>query len=304
MPLLDEPLVSTLPPKGLFAGTAFSVRAVWRQRELLVLLVRRELKAKYKDSSLGFVWSLIRPITQLIIYYVAVGHFLGAAGAIPDYAVYIYTGLTVWTFFSEVVNTSTASIIANAGLVKKVYLPRELFPLAAIGSAIFNFITQFAVLLLAIIVFQGPPFVTGEVWLVPIAFVVLVLFSLALALFLSAANVFLRDIKHLVEVAILVLFWASPIVYSYTAVHSALGNGILEQLYLANPVTVVVLAFQKGLWYAGSVTNQLNGQTILPATYPPDMLPRLLITGVASLILVWIAQRIFSRLEGNFAQEI
>jgi ABC-2 type transport system permease protein len=304
MSVLDEPLVSVLPPRGLFAGTAFSIRAVWRQRELLNLLVRRELKARYKDSSLGFVWSLIRPLTQLLIYYVAVGHFLHAADAIPNYAVYIYTGLTVWTFFSEVMNTSTVSIVTNAGLVKKVYLPRELFPLAAMGSAIFNFTIQFAILIVAILVFQGPPFVTSSVWLVPIAFVVLVLFSLALALFLSAANVFLRDIKHLIEVAILVLFWASPIVYSFTAVNQAIGGTWIEQVYLANPVTVVVLSFQKGLWYAGSVPSVLSGHHVAAATYPPDLAIRLMIVGFVSILLVWIAQRFFSRLQGNFAQEI
>jgi ABC-2 type transport system permease protein len=304
MSLLDKPLVSTLPPRGLFAGTAFSLRAVWRQRELLVLLVRRELKARYKDSSLGFVWSLIRPITQLAIYFVAVGHFLHAADSIPNYAIYIYTGLTVWTFFSEVMNTATESIIENSGLVKKVYLPRELFPLAAIGSAAFNFLIQFAILVVAIVVFQGPPFVTSAVWMVPIAFIVLILFSLALALFLSAANVFLRDIKHIVEVAILVLFWASPVVYSYTAVNHAIGGSFVEQVYLANPVTLVVLAFQDGLWYAGSVPQKINGHLIAAATYPPDLALRLGIMAVVSLVLAWIAQRVFSRLQGNFAQEI
>ena len=293
-----------LPPRTLFAGTAFSLRAVWRQRELLRLLVARELKARYKDSSLGFLWSLIRPLTQLAIYYVAVGHFLHAADSIPIYAVYIYTGLTVWTLFSEILNTATGSIVTNHGLVKKVYLPRELFPLAAIGSALFNFAIQFAVLIVAIIFFQGPPFVTPDVWLVPIAFLVILLFSLALALFLSAVNVFLRDIKHLIEVAVIVLFWASPIVYSFTAVHKALQGGWLEQLYLANPVTIVVLAFQKGLWYAGSVPSKIHGVSIAAATYPDHMLLRLLITGFVSLILVWVAQRIFARLEGSFAQEI
>jgi ABC-2 type transport system permease protein len=295
--VLDEPLVSTTPPKGLLRGTAFSLRAIWSQRELLGLLVRRELKARYKDSSLGFVWSLIRPLTQFLIYYVAVGKFLGAEKGIPNFAVYIFTGLSVWTFFAEVLNTSTISIVTNAGLVKKVYLPRELFPLAAIGSALFNFGIQIVVLLIAIVLFQGPPFVTGDIWLVPIAFVVIVIFALALALFLSASNVFLRDIKHLVEVAVIVLFWASPIVYSLTNVHQLLHGNWLEQIYLANPVTIVVLAFQKGFWYAGSVGPQA-------AYYPPDMLVRLLLTALASVILVWIAQRIFSRLEGNFAQEI
>ena len=120
------PLVPAGPVNGVVSGTADSIRGVWRYRELLDLLVRRELKSRYKDSALGFLWSLIRPLTQLLVYYIAIGKFLGAERSIPDFAIYIFTGLTAWALFSEIVSAGTGSIVANGGLVKRSpVLPRE-----------------------------------------------------------------------------------------------------------------------------------------------------------------------------------
>src|SRR6476619_791089 len=147
--LASEPLVPAGPVSGFVGGTADSVRGVGRYRELRDLRVRRELKSRYKDSALGFLWSLIRPLTQLLVYYIAIGKFLGAERSIPDFAIYIFTGLTAWGLFSEIISTGTGSIVANGGLVKKIYLPREVFPLSVIGSAIFNFVIQFLILVAA-----------------------------------------------------------------------------------------------------------------------------------------------------------
>src|SRR3954453_15751585 len=135
--LSQQPWQSSAPSGSLFKGTLHSLREITGQRELLGLLVRRELKARYKDSSLGFLWSLLRPLSILVVYYVAIGKFLGAERAIPDFAIYIFTGLTVWQLFQEIVSSSTGSIVGNAGLVRKVYLPREIFPLSTVGSALF-----------------------------------------------------------------------------------------------------------------------------------------------------------------------
>jgi ABC-2 type transport system permease protein len=304
---LTDELVTAAPPREFWAGTVYSVKALWRYRELLDLLVRRELKSRYKDSSLGFIWTLIRPLTQLLIYYVAVGTFLGAQRSVPNYAVFVFSGLTVWTMFNEIVQTSTASIVNNAGLVKKVYIPRELFPLAATGAALVNFAIQLGILVVAIFVTAGPPFFGPELWAIPIAFVALLFFSFAIGMMLSAVNVYLRDIKHLIDVGLLVLFWGSPIVYSFTAVHTALKGNWLEQLYLWNPVTIAVLTFQHALWRAGSlpfVTGSGTTRVVNHTYWPPDLDFRLVVLLVVSAVLIWVAQRIFARLEGNFAQEL
>ncbi|MBC7594279.1 MAG: ABC transporter permease [Kineosporiaceae bacterium] len=286
------PLVTAGPPNGLLAGTSYSIRAIWGNRELLNLLVRREIKSRYKDSSLGLLWSLFRPLTQLLIYYVAIGKFLNAERSVPDYAIFVFTGLTVWALFAEVLSGSTTSIVANSGLIKKVYLPREIFPLASVGSALFNFAVQFAILLVATVALNRAPW-HYQILYLPLALAVVLLFSFSLGLLLSAVNVYLRDFQHLVEVLLLILFWASPIVYSYKLVHRALNGSWIEQIYLANPVTLVVMGFQKAMWLAADTE-----------IWPPNLPLRLVIVGLVSIVLLWVAQRVFARLEGNFAQEL
>jgi ABC-2 type transport system permease protein len=195
--LAEHPLARAGRAEGLFSGTAHSVRDIWEYRQLLLLLVRRELKARYKDSVLGFLWSLLRPLALLGVYYVAIGKFLGAAAAIPDYAIFIYTGITIWNLFSEILSSSTGSIIANSGLVKKIYLPREVFPLSTIGSALFNFAIQLFILVVATIIAGKPP--TGTKLLYGLlGFVLILVFGTAFAFFLSAVNVYLRDVQYLI----------------------------------------------------------------------------------------------------------
>jgi ABC-2 type transport system permease protein len=289
--LATEPMRSAGPVQGFAIGTVESVRDIWAHRELLDLLIRRELKARYKDSTLGFFWSLMRPLTMLFIYYVAVGKFLGASRSIDEFAIYIFTGLTAWNLFSEIVASGTSSIVANSGLVKKVYLPREVFPLSTIGSALFNFAIQLVILVIATFVQGSPAFGTRLAYF-PLSFLLLLVFGTALALILSAVNVYLRDVQYLVEISLMVLFWASPIVYSWAQVSGSI-NGWLLELYLANPITLAVIGFQRAFWVAGA-----------DAPVPPDLELRLVISLGICLVLLWFSQRLFTRLQGNFAQEL
>ena len=290
--LAEQPLRTAGPRLGFASGTFSSIKDIVAQRELLGMLVRRELKARYKDSSLGFLWTLMRPIAMLLIYYIALGKFLGAARNIPDFAIFIYTGLTAWGFFSEAVTAGTGSVIANSGLVKKVYLPREVFPLSAIGSALFNFGVQLMILLAATAVVGRFP--TGTRWgYFFMATAILVLFGTALALLLSAWNVYLRDIQYLVEIFVLIFFWVSPIVYSWELFANQVANETLRELYLSNPITLAVLGFQKAFWVAG------DGKP-----FPDHLYSRMGIALVVGIVLLWLCQRVFARLQANFAQEL
>lgn len=280
------------PQRGLVTGTATSLRDIYRYRELLTLLVRRELRARYKDSSLGFAWSLFKPIAQLFIYFVVIGKFLGAARNVPEFAIFVFSGLTMWALFNETVGGGAGAVVGNSGLVKKVYLPREVFPLSTVGAAFVNFGIQFLVLIAGTVVAGSVPWSLNLLY-VPVAVALVLVFGTALALLLSAVNVYLRDVQHLIEIVIMILFWASPIVYAFTFVEQYLHGGWLEQLYLANPVTLAVLAFQHGMWTAGA-------HQPLPSVFPL----RLAIALVCSLVFLWGSQRVFSRLEGNFAQEL
>jgi ABC-2 type transport system permease protein len=278
-----------------FSGTLRSLAEIWSRRELLVLLVRRELRARYKDSSLGIVWSLIRPLAQLLIYYFAIGQILGAARSIPSFGIFVFIGLTAWTLFTEIATNGTKSIVTNAGLIKKVYLPREIFPLASVGGALFNLAIQFIILIAAMLLLGEFPLTFDLLWLVP-SLLLIVLTGAAVALLLSAINVYFRDFEHLIEVVLIVLFWASPIVYSYNFVSPvAQSMPILGELYLANPVTLAVLGLQRALWSAGAAD---------PSNWPPELGLRMLASFGLVLIFLWFSQRVFARLQGNFAQEL
>jgi ABC-2 type transport system permease protein len=300
------PLRPAGPRSGFVGGTVQSIKDIWAHRELLGLLVRRELKAKYKDSVLGFFWTLMRPLAMLCVYYIAIGKFMGAEqvpgknpGGIPQFAVFIFSGLTAWQLYSDIVMMGTGSIVGNAGLIKKVYLPREVFPLGSIGAALFNFSIQLGILVGATAVFGQFP--TGSRWMYfPLALAVLVVFSTALALLLSAVNVYLRDVQYLVEILIMILFWASPVVYSWGLLSQRI-QGFWLDLYLANPMTQVVLGFQRAFWIAG------DGQPPPPSPgqSTPDHLGLWMVaTLMVSLVLLWLGQRIFARLQSNFAQEL
>lgn len=281
---------------GLLRGTSSSVHDVWERRELVWLLSRREIKARYSDSSLGLAWSLMRPLAQLLIYYFAIGKVLGAARSIPDFGLFVFIGLTGWTFFTEVVSKSTASIIENHGLVKKVYLPREIFPLSGAGSALFTLAIQFVVLLVACAAFNRFPPVAGVGYVV-LGLAILVVVGIGVGLITAAVNVYLRDVEHIVEVLLIVFFWASPIVYSFSFVRQALTGGWLELAYLANPVTLGVMSLQRGLW-VGGMNDQVAGVSA------ENLLPMALVALAGSLVFLWLAQRLFARLQGNFAQEL
>ncbi|MDF2560590.1 MAG: sugar transporter [Microbacterium sp.] len=291
--LRDEPMIAT---GGSGRGTWASLRSVFSHRELLGLLIRRDIKARYKDSALGLLWTLINPIVQLLIYYLVMGQILGAARGIDNFAIYVFSGLTIFGLFSETLTGMTASIVANSGLVKKVYVPREVFPLASIGSGLFTFSMQVVVLTAACFVLLTPPSLGGLVYFIP-SVLLIVVYAAALGILLSSLNVYLRDIQYLTQILLMLALWASPIVYGWTMVKDVFAQFGLPQwlleVYTNNPITLAVLGFHRTFWAAGTA-----------ADYPPYLELRMLVAFVVGLVLFWICQRAFARLQGNFAQEL
>lgn len=272
------------------------LRELLSRRELLNLLVRRDLQARYRDSALGFLWTVIKPLIQFLMYFIVLGQFLRAAEGIPDFAIYLFSGLTLYTFFNDMVAGSTGSIVLNSGLVKKIYVPREVFPLASIGAAGFMFLVQLVVLVVAAVLFQALPEPVEMLWFFPSVLLMLV-YGVAVGLLLSALNVYLRDIQYLTEVLLMLAMWGSPIVYSWQMVKSVIDQFGLPawvlEVYAANPLTIAVLGFHKAFWGAGT-----------PADYPPDLGMRMLIAGIIGLVFLWLSHRAFTRMQGNFAQEL
>ncbi|HUP87707.1 MAG TPA: ABC transporter permease [Acidimicrobiales bacterium] len=278
----------TITPKG-HLGTR--VRDIFRYRELLINLVRKDLKVRYKSSVLGFLWSLLNPAMLLLVYYFVFSVLLGSG--IPRFPIYLLSGLLVWNLFNVGLISGTGSVVGASGIVNKVWFPREVLPLSAIGAAVVHFFLQGIVMIITLLVFQHPV-AWSYLPLLPIALVDLLLFVAALALLGSAINVYLRDMQHLVEIALLPWFFCSPIVYSYDLIANKLGH--LQFLYLLNPVTPVVLVFQRAIY---------GGYSDVVHRFPYWWYARnLAFVLIGSLIVLAFALSVFRRLEGNFTEEL
>jgi ABC-2 type transport system permease protein len=271
------------------------IRHIAAHHELLLNLIRLELKAKYKASALGFAWSLVNPAMYLVVFYIAFDVILGAG--IPRFPIYLLSGLLVWNFFTSALNSGTGAVVAGAGLVKKVWFPREVLPLASVGAALTHFFLQLTVLVVALVVIRHP---VGwmELPLVPLALLDLVIMAAGFALLFSVANVYLRDMAHFVELALLAWFWITPVVYPFTQLTRQALDGHAA-IALLNPVTPIVLAFQRALYGEFGTTPVLD-----PSLSFLWYLRNLLIVAVAALALMSVALRVFARLEGNLAEEL
>jgi ABC-2 type transport system permease protein len=289
---------------------AAHLRDIWRFRELLRNLVRKELKVKYKNSALGFVWSMLNPLFLLAVYGVAF-NILGTA--FDYFTIWLLIGLLVWNLFNVSLITGTSSITGNAYLVNKVRFPREVLPLATVGAALVHFFLQSSVLVLILALLRYNVD-WAYMWLIPIALLTLLVFAAALAILFGAMNVYLRDTGHLLELWMMAWFWLSPILYGYMLVANKIAeHGINGNILLLNPVTPVLITFQRALYGEANTYKT----TIDPATHQavtqvdqhllPDSsvwwyLRNLGFVLVGATILFLVAIKIFDKAEGNFAE--
>jgi len=276
-----------------------SVAGIWRYRELLLNLVRKELKVRYKNSSLGFLWSMLNPAMYLVVFYVVFQLVLKAG--IPYFPVFLLSGLLAWNLFSASLAGASGSITGNASLVNKVWFPREILPLASIGANFVHFVLQALVLVAALVVFRFDVD-WGYLWLVVPAMVALLLLTSAFAIFLAAANVYARDTQHLLELALLAWIWMTPIIYAWDLQARELADrGWSPMLTLLNPMTSVTLAFQRALY---GITIDDNGARLLPLESSLWYARNLAVVAAVATILLVLAMRLFARIEGSFSEEL
>ena len=300
-PVEDRPvrIVSARPSLGR------RFQAIWHSRELLSYFVVTDIKIKYKSSALGLLWSLIAPAMTLGIYFVVFGIILG--NRMPDFAIFLFSGLVVWNFFAAIVSASTGIIVDRAAVVKKVAFPREILALSIVGTSLIIFMMQAIVLLLFMLIVRHAPD-WGLIWLLPIALLAIALIAGALGIFLSAVNVYLRDTKHLIEVVLQLWFFLTPIIYSFEQQLSLkLHAHGLVWLYLMNPVAPIVMTFQRVIYARQVVTIAGPPRQLLKTlpTWPVTtyLAMDLALVGLGLLALVF-AVFVFGRLEGNFAEEL
>ncbi|MQA85794.1 MAG: ABC transporter permease [Streptosporangiales bacterium] len=281
-------------PELVEPGRGGGLVGVLRRRYLLRLLVRKELRVRYQGSVLGMAWSYIKPAVQFGVYFFVVGLFLGLRDRIEDFPVYLFSGMVLIHFFIENFNSATRSIVQNRSLIRKVYLPREMFPVASLLVSCVHFLPQLVILLLGALAAGWTPSPVGLGASV-LGFFIVATLGMAVGLLFAAFNVFYRDFEKIVDVLGIVITWSAPMIYPWTAVRDVFGDGWLLQTYLANPLVTAVSLFQHAFWLPGTSGG---------FEFPPHLFVRGLISLGAILLLVGVAQFLFSRLNSRFAQEM
>jgi ABC-type polysaccharide/polyol phosphate export permease len=263
-----------------------ALKEVASSRELVWNLALRELRGRYKRSTLGWFWSMLNPLFTMVIYTIVFSKILRAApppgnpSGLDVFGLYLLCGLLPWNFFANTVASSMATLIGNGSLVKKVYFPREVIVFGVTVSGLVTFAIELGLLGVVLMFFGN--FVLPWVPILLVLVVLLALFSTGIALVMSSANVYFRDLSHLWALLAQAWFFLTPIVYPLDLVPENL-RWVIE----ANPMTVFVLQFRDVLY---------------DLRYPAwDQFALLVLISCASFGVGWW---VFSRLSPRFAEEL
>jgi len=264
-------------------------------RELTINLTLRELRGKYKRSVLGWTWSLINPLATVLIYSLVFAFFLkiqppvGHPSGLHNFALFLLCGLLPWNFVSGAMTESMGALLGNGNLIKKVYFPREVLIVATVAALLVSFLIELGVLMVILLAFGNMvvPWIPALLVLVAIQTV----FVLGIGLVLSVANVYFRDMRHLIAILLQALFYTAPIVYPIRLVPkeaTVFGHEIaLRYVYELNPLVRFLTAYRDVLY-------DLRFPAVGDVAY-------LVAWSAASLAIgLWV----FSRLDGRLAEEV
>lgn len=208
---------------------------------LLFQLTVREIKARYKQSIIGYLWILLNPLAQLLVYsFVFSIIFKFPTNGIP-YSIFLFVGLLPWIYLQLTLSTSTLVLVDNANLLKKVSFPREILPYSIILSKLIDLLLAY-ILLIGFMIFYQLPFYPSIVFIIPLFFIQIILMC-GLALFLSCANLFYRDVQYVTNLALLVWMYLTPIVYPLSLV----PNNIIF-VYKLNPMVGIIEGYRSALF--------------------------------------------------------
>ena len=281
-------------------GRGRGILDAMKNRYLLRLLVDKEIQVRYRGSVLGILWSYIKPGVQFLVFYIAMGLFLGLERGMHNYAVYLFSGMIAINFFSEGFGNGARAMVVNSALIRKIYLPRELFSLSTVWVALVHFVPQIVVMLLACFAVGWHPSLLAFESILA-GMLIVMLLSYGLGLIFGVANVFFRDSENIVDMLLMVATWFSPVLYSWTMVRDTLYPWVFN-VFMINPLTVAVELFHYGFWHPTLRPEDLA----LPAS---QVVPHLFsfwtpIASGISLLTGLIGDLLFRKFEGNFAQEL
>ena len=272
-----------------------SIANLAARRELIWNLVLRSLKIRYKGSALGFLWTLLNPLLMMLIYWLFISILLSRLGIkIP--LSHLLTGVIFWQFIAMCTSDAVKSVSGFPNLVKKTYFPRIVLPLSMVIANLINFalsIMVLAVLLLLLKLFAQEAVDFAFLWMLPLVLVIQFFLVLGISLLMSSANVFFRDVEHIVGVGLQALFFLTPIIYPLDMVRDRL-SGVFLWLYLLNPMTSLVTLFRKA--FLGR--ELFAGGEFLPGE------PAFYVSLALSVVILFVGVRVFAKLEPYFADHL
>jgi lipopolysaccharide transport system permease protein len=222
-------------------GTFGSLAELAHYRELIRNLVFKDLKLKYRGSLLGFLWSLLNPLVMMTVYLIAFKYIMQVSS--DGFVFLLLLGVLAWTFFAASASMAAGAIVDNGGLMKTVHFPRAVLPMASVLFNLAQYLLTIAVFLpLMLALYRIPP--KPVMLLFPVVVLLQLAMTIGLALALAAGVAFFRDIRHLLEIALMVMFWTTPVIYNYQTIRQPWRTPIL-----LSPMSPFVLAYQQIFYY-------------------------------------------------------
>lgn len=252
---------------------------IYNYRELLKNNVKKEIRGKYKNSVLGVVWTFLNPLLQLAVYAFIFPLIL--KNTQEYYVIFVCVGLIPWTFFTATVSQSTGTVIANGNIVKKVYFPREILPISVVTSAMVNFIIS-TLIIVAFCFLYGLGIEIKYIIFYPVVLIIQYILQLGISFILSSVTVYFRDLEHFVQIALQVMFYATPIVYAGDTIPEAFSF-----IIKLNPMAHIINGY-RAIFYDQAM---------------PDWTSLGILLGV-SIVFCIIGYFIFKKLQKGFAEEL
>lgn len=256
-------------------------KELYTYRELLKTNVKKEIRGKYKGSILGVLWSFINPLLQVAVYAIVFPYLM--RGTSEHYLVYLITGIIPWTYFTTSINQGMQTIRGNAGIIKKVYFPREILPISVVYSGLVNFLIS-CIIILVFCIGDGVG-ISYHIIYLPIIAILQSIFTLGLVFALSAINVYIKDIEYIFTFILNMLFYGTPIIYELSLIQNA--SAFLVKLVELNPLTQIIMAYRDIFLY-----HQFPSASIM------------MIITVVSIAVLIIGYAIFRNLQKGFAEEL
>jgi lipopolysaccharide transport system permease protein len=291
-PLLAPTARRLRPARG---WAAIDWRELWAYRELLVFLTARDVLVRYKQTLLGATWAILQPFLTMVVFSLVFGYLAGIPSDGVPYPIFAFTALVPWTFFANGLAQASNSLVSSANLIKKVYFPRLMIPLASILGGLPDLLLSLAVLLLMLPVYQIPLSFGGILWIM-LFLVLMLMTAFGVGLWLAALNVRYRDIRYVVPFLVQLWLYITPIAYP-----SSLLPEALRPLYALNPMVGVVEGFRWALLSNASLNDLDRFNPLATVTTFPAPGGMLIVSLAMALVLFFSGLFYFRRVERSFA---